>query len=125
MNKVTLIGRVTKDIELKVGKIEVAKFTLAVNRMKKDEADFINCIAFGKQAQTISEYVKKGDQFAISGRIQTGSYENKEGNKVYTTDVIVETFDFISGGKKKENSDNKNYDDGFNEPVGDDEEIPF
>lgn len=99
MNKVILIGRLTKDADLKFipgsGKA-VARFSLAVNRpMKKDEVDFINCIAFGKQAETIVQYTSKGKQFSIIGRIKTGNYK-KNGVKIYTTDVIVEAFTFLS-----------------------------
>lgn len=99
MNKVILIGRLTKDADLRFipgSGNAVARFTLAVNRpMKKDEADFINCIAFGKMAETITQYVYKGNQLSIVGRIKTGSYE-KNGVKIYTTDVIVEAFTFLS-----------------------------
>ena len=69
----------------------MARFTLAVTRKyKKDEADFIRCVCFGKLAEIIQKYVKKGDQICVAGRIQTGSYNNREGQKVYTTDVVVE-----------------------------------
>lgn len=96
MNIVTLIGRVTKEIELKGDKVKFCKFTLAVNRMKKeDPADFINCVAFGKTAEVVAEYVKKGHRLAVQGRIQTGSYDNKEGIKVYTTDVMVNNIEFL------------------------------
>lgn len=104
MNKVVLIGRLTKDPELRFAPgsgTAVCRFTLAVNRQfKKDETDFISCVAFGKTAETISQYVMKGQQFAIAGHIQTGSYEAQDGTKRYTTDVVVDTFDFISNSKK-------------------------
>lgn len=105
MNKVILIGRLTKDADLRFipgsGKA-IARFTLAVNRpMKKDDADFINCIAFGKMAETITQYVYKGNQLSIVGRIKTGSYE-KNKIKIYTTDVIVESFTFLSNSKKED-----------------------
>ena len=110
MNNVNLIGRVTRDIELHNGQNStVCKFSLAVNRrFKKDETDFINCVAFGKTAELISKYVTKGQQFAVSGRIQTGSYD-KDGQRVYTTDVVVESFTFIASGK---------YNNGGNEGFG-------
>lgn len=100
MNKVILIGRLTKDPDLRFaagsGKA-VTRFTMAVNRpMKRDEADFISCIAFGKTGETIAQYLTKGRQLAITGNIRTGSYE-KDGQMRYTTDVIVDTFEFISG----------------------------
>lgn len=97
MNIVTLIGRVTRDIELKYAQSGNAhcKFSLAVNRMKKDDpADFINCVAFGKTAEVVAEYVKKGHRLAVNGRIQTGSYE-KDGNKVFTTDIMVSNVEFL------------------------------
>lgn len=131
MNIVTLVGRLTKDIDLRFAAgsgIAVANFTLAVNRMKKEDgADFITCKAFGKTAEILSEYVFKGHQLAIVGRMQTGSYENKEGKKVYTTDVIVDKFDFISQGNKEQAKNKKdNSLEGLEEiEVLDEGEIPF
>jgi single-strand DNA-binding protein len=108
MNNVVLIGRLTKDPDLKFAKgsgTGVAKFGIAVNRrMKKGEADFINCIAFGKTAETIAQYFTKGSQIAIQGHIQTGSYDNQAGQKVYTTDVVIDSFDFIEKGQAKQNN---------------------
>ena len=114
MNKAILLGRLTRDPELRFAAgsgTAVSRFTVAINRQfKKDETDFINCIAFGKTAETISQYFTKGKQIGVVGRIQTGSYD-KEGTKVYTTDVIVESFEFVdkaegqaSGNKAKEES---------------------
>ena len=105
MNKVVLVGRLTKDPELRYAAgsdTAVCKFTLAVNRMKKDEADFINCVAFNKPAELIAQYLGKGKQIAISGSIRTGSYTAQDGSKRYATDVVVETFDFIdsNGGNR-------------------------
>ena len=102
MNSTQLLGRLTKDPELKYGASGTAfcKFTLAVNRaFKKDETDFINCTAFGKAAETIAEYVHKGDQFAVTGRIQVDDYE-KDGEKRYSTGIMVEGFTFISKAKE-------------------------
>lgn len=135
MNKVVLIGRLTKDPELRfaVGSgTAVSRFTVAVNRQfKRDETDFINCVAFGKTAETISQYFTKGRQIAISGHIQTGSYEAQDGTKRYTTDVVVESFDFIESSGDKGNSSEKPNTSanqgGFNEyitPV-DDGDMPF
>lgn len=95
-NVVVLIGRLTKDIDLKKSQsgMSVARFTLAVNRMKKDEADFISCVVFDKRADTMYQYLHKGSQVAIEGRIQTGSYE-KDGRRVYTTEVVIEGFTFV------------------------------
>lgn len=101
MNVVTLIGNMVREPDLRYtqsGKA-VLKFTLAVNRMKRDEADFINCIAWEKAAELIATYVTKGKPLAVSGRIQTGSYEDKTGRRVYTTDVIVNDFQFL--GRKE------------------------
>ena len=109
MNKVIIIGRNTKDIELKqttAGKA-VAEFSVAVNRSFKNsngerESDFFNCIAFSKLAETISRYVKKGDQVGIEGRLQTRNYTNKEGRKVYITEIIVENVEFLQTKKQEE-----------------------
>ena len=90
MNKAVLVGRLTKDPELRYAAgsgIATSRFTVAVNRQgKKDEADFINCVAFNKTAETIANYLVKGRQIAISGHIQTGSYLKDDGTKVYTTE---------------------------------------
>lgn len=139
MNKVILIGRLTKDPDLRFAAgsgTAVTRFTVAVNRRKKEDgADFINCIAFGKTGETIAQYLTKGRQIAINGNIRTGSYEAKDGTKRYTTDVIVETFEFISSDKSsnsqsglQSNTDSFNdidnsYDDMM--PVDDGGEIPF
>ena len=88
-----LIGNLTKDIDLKFqagSGLAIGKFSLAVARQKKGETDFINCIAFGKTAETMSQYLFKGSKVAVEGHIQTGSYTNKEGHKVYTTDVVID-----------------------------------
>ncbi len=130
MNKVILIGRLTKDPDLKfaqgTGKA-ITRFTLAVNRlMKKDEADFINCIAFGKTGETIAQYLTKGKQLAITGNIRTGSYEAKDGTKKYTTDVIIDSFEFISGGQANQtNPEINNSVDEFDDMIQDDGDIPF
>ena len=106
MNKVILIGRLTRDPELRFAAgtgNAVTRFSVAVTRQfKRDEADFINCVAFGKQAETIAQYLTKGSQIAITGNIRTGSYDAQDGSKRYTTDVAVENFEFI--GSKGGNS---------------------
>lgn len=96
MNRVNLIGRFTAKPELRetTSKTQVSRFILAVRRMK-EETDFISCVAFNKTAETITKYFDKGSQIGIDGRIQTGSYDDKDGNKVYTTDVIVESITFL------------------------------
>ena len=137
MNKVVLIGRLTRDPELRyTGQgTPLARFTLAINRRKQrdkqQEADFINCIAWSNLAENLSKYQTKGSQIAVSGRIQTGSYDNKDGNKVYTTEVVVEEVEFL--GSKKENSQHR---DGLNQDFGvplddfhpmeeEDDDLPF
>ena len=106
MNKVVLIGRTTKSPELRYAPgtgTAVCRFTLAVNRpYKKDETDFINCVAFGKIAETIAQYVLKGRQVAITGSIRTVSYENNAGNKIYTTDVVLDGFEFIGNSNNNQ-----------------------
>lgn len=105
MNRVELIGRLTKDTELKnAGENQYTRFTLAVNRKFKNDngeydADFISCVAWNKTAELINEHFGKGSEIAIEGRIQTGSYDRENGEKIYTTDVIVEGITFI-GSKK-------------------------
>ena len=114
MNKVIIIGRFTRDPEIKYSTGEnataTARFSLAVNRRFKNkegnyDADFINCVAFGKTAEFIEKYFTKGMAIGITGRIQTGNYTNKEGQKVYTTDVVVEETEFVES-KNKGTSDN-------------------
>ena len=102
MNKVILIGRVVRDAEIRYSQGAsstcIARYTLAVDRKFKQEgqptADFINCIAFGKMGEFAEKYLHKGIKIAVTGRIQTGSYTNKDGQKVYTTDVVVEEQEF-------------------------------
>lgn len=121
MNRVILIGRTTKDIELRYTNNEkaVARFTIAVNRKVQDGADFINCVAWGKTAELLDKYVKKGHRVGIIGRIQTGSYD-KDGKKVYTTDVVAEEVEFLeASGEKK--TEVKQTETGFVE----DEGLPF
>lgn len=111
MNKAILIGRLTRDPELRyTGQgTALARFTVAINRRrqkdKPQEADFINCLAWGVAAENLSKYQSKGNQIAVHGRIQTGSYENKEGRKVYTTEVVAEEIEFI-GSRNSSNSNN-------------------
>lgn len=131
MNKVIITNaRLTKDVDLRFaqgsGKA-VARFSIAVNRQfKKDEVDFLNCITFGKMAETISTYFQKGSPINIEGSIQTGKYTNKEGNTVYTTDIIVNGFEFVAGQKKDNqgpSQSNNSFDDMI--PIDDDGDIPF
>lgn len=96
MNRITLIGRVTRDIELRNSQsgVPMARFSLAVNRMKKDEVDFINCLAFNKTAEVLANYVKKGHRVGVTGSLQTGRYE-KDGITHYTADVVCDQVDLI------------------------------
>jgi single-strand DNA-binding protein len=106
MNLVVLTGRLTRDPELKYGQSGIAfcRFTLAVNRMKKDDpADFIGCTAFGKTAELIGEYLRKGSNTGVQGRIQTRTYE-VNGEKRYGTDVIVDRIEFLESKNSGENS---------------------
>ena len=120
MNKVILIGRLTKDPDLNfaagVG-TAVCRFTLAVPRpFKKDETDFINCIAFGKTGETIAQYITKGRQLAATGSIRTGSYDAKDGTKRYATDIIIDSFEFIgSSNRNNNNQGSSSYQDNFGE----------
>ena len=113
MNKVILIGRLTRDPEVRYTQgdnaMAIARYSLAVDRrFKRDgepDADFINCVAFGKSGEFAEKYLKKGTKVAVVGRIQTGSYTNKDGQKVYTTDVVVEEQEFAES-KNSGSSDN-------------------
>ncbi len=133
MNNVCLVGRLTRDPEMRMTQSDLAvtRFNVAVDRrFKKDgeqTADFINCISFGKTAEFVEKYFSKGQRIGLTGRIQTGSYTNKEGQKVYTTDVVAENVDFV---ESKQQNDSKptesDIGDGFmNIPSGIDEELPF
>lgn len=111
MNSVALVGRLTKDPDIRYTNegTSIASFSLAVDRKfsKKHEADFINCKAFGKTAEFIEKYFKKGQRLGLNGRIQTGSYINRDENKVYTTEVICESCEFVEG-KAADSPDSKN-----------------
>lgn len=119
MNHVAIIGRLTRDVEVKTnGDKTVAKFTVAVDRKyDREKADFIPCTAFGKTAEFVEKYFRKGSKIVVEGRWQTGSYDNKEGQKVYTNDCIVESVEF--GESKSEKTEKA--DDFMNI----DDEVPF
>ena len=138
MNKVILMGRLTRDPEVRYTQgdntMAIARYSLAVDRrFKRDgepDADFINCVAFGKAGEFAEKYLKKGTKIAVVGRIQTGSYTNKDGQKVYTTDVVVEEQEFAesknSGSSDNNQSAPANKDMGFmNIPDSIDEALPF
>ncbi len=116
MNSVVLMGRLTKDPEIRNGEMTIAKYCLAVDRRKKGETDFINCVTFGKGAEFAEKYLHKGSKVCVSGRIQTGSYTDKEGRKIYTFDVVVDNQEFAES-KKTESAE-------FT-PVTEQEELPF
>ena len=118
MNKVILMGFLTRDPDIRYSNSQngeqlcIARYTLAVNRKtKKDEADFINLVAFGKLGEFAEKYLKKGTKIAVVGHIQTGSYTNNEGKKVYTTEVVVEEQEFAES--KKASDEPKPMPDGF------------
>jgi single-strand DNA-binding protein len=142
MNKVILMGRLTRDPEVRYSQGEsataVARFTLAVDRrFRRDDAstDFIGCVAFGRNAEFIEKYFRQGTKALITGRIQTGSYTNRDGQKVYTTDVVVEDQEFAESKNSQGDAGFQSTSrpmpsaaacDGFmNIPDGIDEELPF
>ena len=130
MNKVILIGRLTKDVETRYSNdLAISRYTLAVDRkFKKEgeqEADFINCVVFGKGGEFAEKYFTKGMKVAVTGRIQTGSYSDKDtGKTVYTTDIIVEEQEFCER-KQDQNKSSNNGNDFMSIPDGLDEELPF
>lgn len=149
MNKVILMGRLTRDPEVRYSnqgenQMAIARYTLAVDRRgsrsnsgDQPQADFINCVAFGRTGEFAERYLHKGTKIAVTGRIQTGSYTNKDGAKVYTTEVVVEEHEFAeskggNGGSQEggysrpQESAPVSAGDGFmNIPDGIDEELPF
>lgn len=134
MNKVQLVGRLTKDAEVRYATTDtsmaIARFTVAVDRKVKKEgeqtADFISCVAFGKIAQFVEKYFAKGNRIGLCGHIQTGSYTDKDGNKVYTTDVIVDEAEFVESKGSAVESKPATDENGFmNIPDNIDEDLPF
>lgn len=143
MNKVILMGRLTRDPEVRYGAGEnstaVARYTIAVDRrFKRDgeqNADFIGCVAFGRNAEFAEKCLRQGTKIVLTGRIQTGSYTNRDGQKVYTTDIVVEEQEFAESKATAGNGGQNNYSrpaaapsdaDGFmNIPDGIDDELPF
>ena len=117
MNCVILCGRLTRDTEVKgEGDKKVAKYTLAVDRRfakGEDKTDYINCIVFGKGVEFAEKYLKKGMKIIVRGRIQTGSYTNKDGQKVYTTDVVVEEQEFAESKGQSDTAPAPAVDDDF------------
>lgn len=144
MNKVILMGRLTRDPNISYSQggdnMAIARFTLAVDRRGKRQdgadqqnADFIGCVAFGRQAEFSEKYLRQGTKVAVTGRIQTGSYTNRDGQKVYTTDIVLDDIEFAeSKGNNDSNSapsrqeiSNTDSDGFMNVPDGLGEELPF
>lgn len=154
MNKVILMGRLTRDPEVRYSQganpTAIARYSLAVDRRFKrenePEVDYINCVVFGKAAEFAEKYFRQGTKVVVSGRIQTGSYTNKEGVKVYTTDIVIEEQEFAESKSNSSNSNanaklasnqnaapqnqqnnnqNAGYDGFMNIPEGIEEELPF
>lgn len=126
MNKAIIMGRLVRDPEVRQSNdTTIARYTVAVDRRRSDAeqtADFIPCVAFGKAAEFAEKYLFKGTKIVVEGRIQTGSYTNKDGQKVYTTDIIVESQEFAESKKQGETEKNNGF---MNVPEGLDDEIPF
>ena len=141
MNKVILMGRLTRDPEVRYSQgaepLAIARYTLAVDRRgrangnNEQTADFIQCVAFGKSGEFVEKYLKQGTKIVVTGRIQTGSYTNKDGNKVYTTEVVVEEQEFAESKSASESNGARpmpaNADaDGFMSiPDGIENDLPF
>ncbi|MEE1038407.1 MAG: single-stranded DNA-binding protein [Eubacterium sp.] len=134
MNNVVLIGRLTRDPEVRYtdAQLAVARFSLAINRAPGRDgqdrgADFPNIVVFGKQAENCERFLQKGRLVGVQGHIQTGSYTNKDGNKVYTTDVVADRVEFLEWGDRPATSGSDSFGGGI--PDGfqaiDDEDIPF
>ena len=129
MNNVSLVGRLTRDPEIKATNSgsSYARFSIAVDRRGKDAGtDFINIVAFGKTSEFIERYFRKGQRIGINGRIQTGSYEGKDGKKVYTFDVIAENVEFVESRSASASATPANADGFVNIPDGvEDPGLPF
>lgn len=142
MNNVNILGRLTRDVDLRMttSNLAIGRFNVAVDRKLSKEkrqeaeknnqptADFISCIAFGRTAENIATYFNKGQRIAVSGHIQTGSYE-KDGQRIYTTDVIVDSFDFIESNSSSNTNNNQGYsnpaDLGMSGQESFDSDLPF
>ena len=140
MNKVVLMGRLTRDPEVRYtngdNSMAIARYTLAINRRTsrdgEQNADFISCVTFGKNAEFAEKYLKQGMKIAVVGKIQTGSYTNKDGQRVYTTEVVVEEHDFAESKTSQQQAQNnkpqpapENANSFMDIPDGTGEDLPF
>ena len=139
MNKVILLGRLTRDPEVRWGQKKksqeqlcIVRFSLAVDRRGRDagaDADFVSCVIFGKSAESAEKYLHKGSKIAVSGRIQTGSYTNEGGQRVNTTDVVIEEWEFAeskaAAGQQAQAEQPDNGDGFMNIPDGIEDQLPF
>lgn len=130
MNKVILVGRLTKDPEVRYsGETTIARYSLAVDRKFKrayePTADFINCVTFGKNGDFAEKYLHKGMKIAVTGRIQTGSYKDKDGKTVYTTDIVVEEHEFCESKGTQTPAPTTDADGFMSIPDGIDDDLPF
>ena len=129
MNKAILVGRLTRDPEVRDTGTKVCKFALAINRRGKDGGtDYINCVAFGKTAELVGQYLSKGSRAGVVGRIQTGSYE-RDGHKVYTTDIVVDEVEFLETRAEAQRGRAEDVEAAFGVPPqmteDDTDELPF
>lgn len=125
MNRVILMGRLVRDPETRYTQegTAISRFTIAVDRIKRDEADFISCTAFGKNGEFAEKYLNKGTKIVLEGRWQTGSYKNKENQTVYTNDCVVDRMEFAES--KKEESQNSQPNDFMTVPDSVADDLPF
>lgn len=129
MNQAIIMGRLTRDPEIKTGKkqdgteTKVARFTVAVDGFRKNDTDFISVVAFDKKADVIERYFSKGSKILIKGRIKTGSYTNKDGQKVYTTDIWLQELDFCDS--KQQEAQPQQADGFLDVPDNLEEDLPF
>ena len=131
MNKVILIGRLTRDPEIRTAQdgLTIARYSLAIDRQTKEkQADFFRCVTFGKNAEFVERYLKKGTKVAVTGRLQSGSYTDRDGRKVYTVEVVTENHEFVeskAAAERNEQQIETSADEFMNIPDGIDEELPL
>ncbi|MGT2744115.1 single-stranded DNA-binding protein [Streptococcus phocae subsp. phocae] len=139
INNIVLVGRMTKDAELRytTSQVAVATFTLAVNRRFKEqngerETDFINCVIWRKSAENLANWAKKGALIGITGRIQTRNYENQQGQRVYVTEVVADSFQILESRNQQQSGQDNSSQNGSSQPFGNsasmeisDDDLPF